>query len=143
MKAAAIKRLVVDASVSLAWCFEDEGTHWTERILDMLSAGTQALAPAIWPLEIANALLMAERRKRITTAQVTALLQRIARLPIIIEPVLSDRIFNSVFSTARQQQLTVYDAAYVELALREAVPLATLDVKLRAAAQAAGILLLE
>jgi hypothetical protein len=65
MKAAATKRFVLDASVAVAWCFEDEATKFTESVLDLLSAGAEALVPAIWPVEVANALLIAERRKRI------------------------------------------------------------------------------
>jgi len=75
MKAAATKRFVLDASVAVAWCFEDEATKFTESVLDLLSAGAEALVPAIWPVEVANALLIAERRKRILLAQVTALLE--------------------------------------------------------------------
>src|SRR5436309_9875950 len=78
MKGAVIKRMVLDASVAVAWCFEDESSDFTEGVLDLLASGTEALAPAVWPLELVNALLMAERRKRITVAQVTALLRRIA-----------------------------------------------------------------
>jgi len=66
MKAAVIKRMVLESSVAVAWCFEDESTAFTEGILDLLSAGAEVLIPAIWPFEIANALLVAERRKRIT-----------------------------------------------------------------------------
>lgn len=143
MKAAAIKRLVLDASVAVAWCFEDESTPFAEHVLDLVSAGAETLAPAIWPLEVANALLTAERRKRITTAQVTALLQRISKLPIAVEPIPLARAFEQVLSTARQHELTEYDAAYVELALREGLPLATLDAKLRRAARSAGIVLVE
>jgi len=64
MKGAVIKRMVLDASVAVAWCFEDESSDFTEGVLDLLASGTEALAPAIWPLELVNALLMAERRKR-------------------------------------------------------------------------------
>src|SRR5881397_3579064 len=85
MKGAVIKRMVLDASVAVAWCFEDESSDFTEGVLDLLASGTEALAPAVWPLELVNALLMAERRKRITVAQVTALLRRIAGLPISID----------------------------------------------------------
>lgn len=143
MRAAAIKRLVLDASVAVAWCFEDESTRPAENVLDVLSAGTEALAPAIWPLEVANALLVAERRKRITRAQVTALLQRISKLPIAVEPIPPARAFEQVLAVARQHELSEYDASYVELASREGLPLATLDAKLRRAARSAGIALVE
>jgi len=142
MKAAA-KQFVIDASVTVAWCFDDEATTFTEAILDLLSAGAEGVAPGIWPLEVANALLVAERRKRISVAQVTTLLGRIAQLPISVETVEPDRAFSQVLSVARQHQLTEYDAAYVELALRKGLSFATLDDKLRQAARTAGIKLVS
>ncbi len=143
MKADATKSLVLDASVPLAWCFEDESAALAERVLDVLETGTEMLTPSIWPLEVANALLMAERRKRITTAQATAFLQRISKLPILVEPISPNRAFEQILHVARQYQLTEYDAAYVELALRQALPLATLDAKLQRAARSAGLSLVE
>ncbi|MGA3205137.1 MAG: type II toxin-antitoxin system VapC family toxin [Bryobacteraceae bacterium] len=142
MKAAA-KQFVIDASVTVAWCFDDESTTFTEGILDLLSAGAEAVAPGIWPLEVANAVLVAERRKRISVAQVTALLGRIVQLPVSVETIEPDRAFGQVLSVARQHQLTEYDAAYVELALRKGLPFATLDDKLRRAARSAGIKLVS
>jgi predicted nucleic acid-binding protein len=143
MKVAATKRFVLDASVTLAWCFADEGTAYTEAVLDLLANGGEALAPAIWPFEVANAILVGERRKRITLAQVTAVLQRIGDLPIHVDPVRVDRAFGSTLLLARKEQLTEYDAAYVELALREGLPLATLDDRLRRGAKSAGIALVR
>jgi predicted nucleic acid-binding protein len=138
MKAAA-KQFVLDASVAVAWCFEDESSEFADRILDLLKTGSEAITPAIWPLELANALLMAERRKRISMAEVVAQLSGIRHLPVLIEPMDSARAFDQVLPVARQQHLTEYDAAYLELALRRALPLATLDDKLRRAARQAGI----
>jgi predicted nucleic acid-binding protein len=143
MKADATKSLVLDASVPLAWCFEDESAALPERLLDALETGTEMLTPSIWPLEVANALLMAERHRRITNAQATAFLQRISKLPILVVPTPPERAFDHILQVARQYQLTEYDAAYVELALREALPLATLDAKLRRAARSAGLTLVE
>jgi predicted nucleic acid-binding protein len=139
MKAGAIKRLVLDASVAVAWCFPDESTPFTEGVLDLLASGTKALTAAVWPLEVANALLMGERRKRISVAQVTTVLQRISALPITVDPIRTDTAFSQILSVARQEQLTEYDAAYLELALREGLPLATLDNGLRRAARSAGV----
>jgi len=96
----AVKRFVLDASVTVAWFFEDESTGFTEGVLDLISAGAQALAPAIWPFEVANALLVAERRKRITLAQVTALLGRILQLPVSGGS-LDARQFSNVILTVR------------------------------------------
>jgi predicted nucleic acid-binding protein len=143
MKAAATKRFVLDASVTLAWCFADEGTAYTEAVLDLLANGAEAVVPAIWPFEVANAALMGEKRKRITFAQVTAVLQRFGDLPITVDPIRVDRAFGSVLALTRKEQLTEYDAAYIELALREGLPLATLDDRLRAAARSAGIALVK
>ena len=143
MKAAATKRFVLDASVAVAWCFEDEATKFTESVLDLLSAGAEAVVPAIWPVEVANALLIAERRNRILLAQVTALLQRIAALPIAVLPIDSFRAFDHILPVARQQSLSGYDAAYLDLALRQGLPLATLDEQLRRAAKTTGVVLLS
>ena len=141
MKAAASSRVVLDASVTVAWCFADEATLFADQVLDFLADGGGAIAPAIWPFEVANALLAGERRKRISTAQVTSVLQRIADLPIAIDSVRSDRAFSQILSLARQQQLSEYDAAYLELAMREGLPLATLDTQLRRAAKNIGVVL--
>jgi predicted nucleic acid-binding protein len=143
MKVAATSRFVLDASVTLAWCFPDESTAYTEGILDLLAAGAEATTPALWPFEVANALLMAERRKRITTAQVASVLQRIASLPIRVDPIHVDRAFGQILSSAREEKLTAYDAAYLELAMREDLPLASLDDQLRQAARSAGVALMR
>ena len=143
MKAATTKQFVLDASVTLAWCFVDERTNYTEAVLDRLANGAEAVAPAIWPFEVANALLTGEKRQRLTVAQVTSLLQRIANLPISVDPVQTDHAFQQIVPLARQAQLTEYDAAYLELALRLGLPLATLDVRLKQAAKNAGISLLK
>jgi predicted nucleic acid-binding protein len=140
---AAVKQFVLDASVTVAWCFDDESTPLTEGILDLLSAGAEGIAPGIWPLEVANALLVAERRKRISLAQVTALLGRIVQLPVSVETIEPDRAFSQILSVARQYQLTEYDAAYLELALRKGLPFATLDDRLRQAARIVGIRLVR
>ena len=143
MKVAATKRFVLDASVTLAWCFADEATTYTEAVLDLLANGAEAVAPAIWPFEVANAVLTGERRKRITLAQVAPILQRIADLQIFVDPIRVDRAFGPTLLLARKEQLTEYDAAYLELALREGLPLATLDDRLRRAARTAGIALVR
>jgi predicted nucleic acid-binding protein len=139
MKAGVIKRLVLDASIAVAWCFPEESTLYTEGVLDLLASGVEALTTAIWPFEVANALLVGERRKRLSAAQVTTVLQRISVLPIAIDIIQIDAVFGKILSVARQHQLTEYDAAYLELAVRERLPLATLDNGLRRAARNAGI----
>jgi predicted nucleic acid-binding protein len=143
MKAAAGKRFVLDASVAVAWCFEDEGTKLTESALDLLSGGAEALVPSIWPVELANALLIGERRRRITQVQVGALLRQIASLPISIMQIEANRAFENILPLARQQNLSECDAAYLELALRNDLPLATLDSALRRSAHDTGVVLLS
>jgi predicted nucleic acid-binding protein len=134
--------LVLDASVAVAWCFDDEATPLTEGILDLLAKGTTVVVPAVWPLEIANAMLSAERKKRINVAQATAFLGRVKAFPILVDSIPIERGFDQILSVGRQHGLTAYDAAYLELALRQALPLATLDDDLRRSASTAGVDLL-
>src|SRR5579863_8773806 len=109
MMAAATKRMVLDASVALGWCFADESTTFTEGLLDLLANGGEAVAPAIWPFEVANALLAGEKRQRITVAQATSILRRIADLPISVESIRMDHAFQQILPLARQSKLTEYD----------------------------------
>lgn len=127
---------VVDASVTLAWCFEDEATPQTEAILDRLSDDT-AVVPSLWELEVSNVLLLGERRGRLTESQSARFVALLAQLPILVDTASAD--MGAVLATGRRHVLTAYDAAYLVLAEREGVPLATLDAGLRAAAQAAGV----
>lgn len=143
MKVVATRRFVVDASITLAWCFQDESTPFTEAILDLLLADSEAVAPAIWPLEVANALLVGERRKRLATADVSALLHRIVRLRISVDPIRMHDAFGTILFLARKEQLSEYDASYLELALREGLPLATRDDRLRESARNNGVPLIS
>jgi predicted nucleic acid-binding protein len=143
MKVADTKRFVLDASVTVAWCFEDEASKLAESVLESLSKGSEALVPSLWPFEVANALLIAERRNRIRLAQVTATLRRISALPISVIPVDAEHAFEQILPLARQQRLTHYDAAYLELALHQGAPLATLDAEIRQAAKVIGVPLLS
>lgn len=129
--------LVLDASVALAWCFEDEGGDYAVEVLAALRAREAAVA-SIWPLEVANGLLTAERRARIEPAAARQFAGLLLSLPIVIDPVARRRAFEAVLLLARRHELTSYDAAYLELAIRLGVPLASLDRKLAAAAAAEG-----
>ena len=122
---------VVDASVALAWCFEDEATPQTEAVLDRLSHDT-AVVPSLWELEVSNVLLAGERRDRLTESQSARFVALLAQLPILVDTASVD--VGAVLAAGRQHVLTAYDAAYLVLAEREGVPLATLDARLRAAA---------
>ena len=136
-------RLVPDASATLTWCFEDEAMPWTDALLADLRAGDEAMVPAHWPAEVANALLIAVRRGRISREKANRFFLDLRALPIRIDPESSETVFDQVFKLADKYNLTVYDAAYLELAIRYRLPLATLDKDLRNAARAAGVPLVE
>jgi predicted nucleic acid-binding protein len=133
---------VLDTSVALAWCFADERTSYTGRALDML-ATDQALTPAIWPLELANALLTAERRQRVRLPEIVRFIELVQSLPIVVDQLDLGHTMSAVLPLARAQQLTSYDAAYLELAMREGAALATQDARLSAAATRIGVALVS
>ena len=133
---------VVANSVVMAWCFEDEASTYTEGVLDQLR-GTQALVPVIWPLEAANVLLIAERRDRLTEAQAAHFAQLLQGLPILVEEADVARTLGPILAVGRAHRLSAYDAAYLELAARQGLPLATQDSRLRKAAGNAGVALLR
>jgi predicted nucleic acid-binding protein len=132
---------VIDNSIALAWCFEDEQTDAIMGLLDRLTE-TGASAPQLWPLEALNGLLTAERRGRIDTAVRRRLAGFLQALPIIIDDETASQVWSSTAHLAERHQLTAYDAAYLELALRLDLPLATSDSALMTAAEAAGVPLL-
>jgi predicted nucleic acid-binding protein len=134
-----LSRLVLDASVTLCWLFEDQATPFTEAILDRLNDGDEALVAGIWPLEVVNTMVVAERRKLVKPAQITAFVEQLGQLTITVDPLTAERVFGAVFETARRYALSAYDAEYLELAAREALPLATVDRQLRGAATTAGV----
>jgi predicted nucleic acid-binding protein len=129
---------VVDASMTMTWCFDDEATEATEAVLDQLQADG-AITPAIWPLEVANILLVAERRGRITESQRAQYIRLLSSLPIMVEQQTRSLVFGAVLSVAHEHDLSAYDAAYLELAMRAGLPLATLDTRLREAAASTGV----
>jgi predicted nucleic acid-binding protein len=133
---------VVDNSVVMAWCFEDEASAYSERVLDRLRE-TPALVPAIWPLEVANVLLIAERRDRLSEAQTAHFAQLLQVLPIQVEEADTARILGPVLAVGRAHRLSAYDAAYLELAARHGLPLATQESWLRKAARNAGVAVLQ
>ena len=132
-------RLLPDASVTLTWCFEDEGMPWSDALLAKPRAGDEAMVPAHWPAEVADALLIAVRRGRISREKANRFFLDLLASPIRIDPESSEIVFDQVFKLAEKYSLTVYDAAYLELAIREGLPLATLDNDLRKAARASGV----
>jgi predicted nucleic acid-binding protein len=134
---------VLDASATLPWRFEDEATPWTEALLDRLQSGQEVLVPAHWPPEVANALQIARRRRRITTEQISEFIEDLAALNIRLEPPKGPEQWPTILVLAEKHRLTAYDAAYLELVLRTGLPLATLDDDLRKAAQAEGAALVQ
>ena len=133
-----MNRFVLDCSVTMAWCFENEADLRADALLEGMSDAT-ACVPCIWGLEVANVLLVAERKGRLTEADVTAFVTRVREMPIEQEPMLDAQALNRILSLCRRYGLSAYDGAYLELAMRLEIPLATLDAKLRAAAQSAGV----
>ncbi len=130
--------LVVDASIALAWCFEDEATAASWAILDRLSV-EPAFVPSIWPLELANVLAGAERRGRIDAADIAEFLARLALLDLRVDEQTASRGLTEILALARAHALTSYDAAYLDLAMRDGVPLATRDRALADAAARCGV----
>lgn len=132
------KAFVLDCSLTISWFFEDETDAYAESVEDSLGIAI-ALVPSIWPLEVANALIMGERRKRATEAKVTTFLTLLKSLPISTDDETTSRAWQESIGLARTYQLSVYDAAYLELALRRGLPIATRDDKLKSAALSAGV----
>ena len=134
--------LVLDASVALAWCFKNEATAAADTVLERLATET-ASVPAIWHLEIANVLVMSERRRRITPANSTEFIALLEALVIVVDEETPSRAFGRVLYLAREERLTAYDAAYLELAMRLGLPLASKDGDLCDAAERLGVSVLR
>lgn len=131
-------RFVLDGSVALSWCFPDERSKASEALLSMLSE-QGAVVPSLWFLEITNALLVGERRKRLTHEEAIEALGLLSKLPLDIDDRSGFSLASDLLMLARKHKLSAYDAAYLELAQRRRLPLATLDRTLARAAKAAGI----
>jgi len=131
--------IVIDTSITMAWCFDDEATGETDAVLDRVG-DDGAVVPGLWHLEVANVLLVAERRGRLFEAQAARFLDLLHRLPIQTDLTGIDSA--AVLAAGCRHQLSAHDAAYLLLAQRLAAPLATLDAKLAAACRAAGVPLL-
>ena len=130
--------VVVDASMALAWLIDDEQSDAAESIrVELIRDG--GLAPGSWPLEVATGLLVAERRRRIHPERSASVLVELRTMPIRVANAPGDAVVDATLAVARHYKLTVYDAAYLELAIRERATLATLDDDLREAARQAGI----
>jgi predicted nucleic acid-binding protein len=122
-----VSAIVVDASITLSWCFPDEQTQLSTAVLDRLKAGDEALVPAFWAVEVLNTLLVGEKRGRITSQQTRAFLEELRRVGPTLDCASLNEVFDSVQSISRDHGISPYDALYVELASRKHCPLATLD----------------
>lgn len=127
---------VLDCSIAASWLFEDEATPETDALLHRLEMD-KGLVPGLWRLELGNVLTQAERRKRIVPAQVATFLRLVERLPIIVDT--DNRALEQILALARAERLTTYDAAYLELAMRQGAELATLDKDLGRAGRRVGV----
>lgn len=127
---------VIDASVAMTWCFEDEASRKADAVLDRLR-DEEAVVPAIWPLEVANVLLVAERRGRLSEAKANRFLELLSQLPIDVDSSPTD--VPGTVAAGRRHGLTSCDASYLVLAERLGASLATLDQPLAKAARSAGV----
>ncbi len=125
---------VFDASVCMAWCFEDETTEWVSNLFQRLSNSDLIRVPAHWPVEISNTFLQAQPRRRVTPEQVDRFWEQIARVRFTVESPLNAAQAKEILRLSERHSLTTYDGAYLDLAMRNRIPLATLDSALRNAA---------
>jgi predicted nucleic acid-binding protein len=128
-----IEQFVVDNSVVISWCFKDETNNYADTVLDRLTE-LVAVVPPIWPLEVVNVLLVAERQKRLSESDSIRFLTLLSQLPIFVEYERSE-MMKELLALARSHNLSSYDASYLDLAMRKGVPIATLDNKLIEAAK--------
>jgi predicted nucleic acid-binding protein len=133
---------VLDSSVTFAWFFEDERSPATDLILDRLEVET-AIVPALWYFEVANVLSVSVRRGRTTPARIAEFMAQLEDLAIATDELAPARLFRPVFDLAGRERLSGYDAAYLELAMRLGIPLATKDAELAEAGRRLGVAVLS
>ena len=133
---------VIDTSVVMSWCFKDEINRYADVILGLLEEAT-AFAPSIWPLEVGNVLLVAERGKRLSEADSIRFITLLSELPIIVEQEPPERMIHEIFALAREHKLSSYDASYLDLAMRKGLSIATIDKNLIAAAKRSRVTILR
>jgi predicted nucleic acid-binding protein len=133
-----VEELVLDCSATLPWLFASEATAATDRLLVALTDGAKAWVPALWHLELGNVLLGAQRRGRVDKAGIERFLSGLAAYDIEVDHATMEVAWSKTLSIAETFGLTMYDAAYLELALRRGLPLASLDEQLRTAMRKAG-----
>lgn len=133
------RSFVADASVAIAWVHPAQATSETEAMLDRLVAGDSLVVPALWPLEVANALTILQRRRKLTPDEGRSAIEIIRELPVVIDHEAATIAFTRLFDLASEFELTVYDASYIELAARRQLPLASNDARMKQAALRSGV----
>lgn len=133
-----MQEFVIDNSVVMSWCFQDETNKYADDVLGLLEEGT-AYVPAIWPLEVSNVLLVAERRKRLSQADSSRFISLLSELPIIVDQESPERMLSEILALAREYKLSSYDASYLDLAMRKGLPVATTDINIIAAAKRSSV----
>jgi predicted nucleic acid-binding protein len=133
-----VSALVIDSSAALSWCFEDAATPQSDLLFERVR-DQGAVVPGLWHLEVANVLLQAEKRGRISLSDVAMRLELIAELPIATDTETTARAWREILGLARAEGLTTYDASYLELAMRRGLPLQTRDGALIGAAERCGV----
>ena len=129
---------VIDSSIGIGWVHPSQSDDLTQRLLEEAKAGTAIYVPSLWHLEMANTLIMLVRRKKISDAQREVGLTLLSQLRIIIDNETNRVAFSAISELAGKYALSAYDAAYLELARRKSLPLATRDEALKTAAKKAG-----
>jgi predicted nucleic acid-binding protein len=130
---------IVDASVGFAWVYQGQATPETDRLLNDVAAGATVVVPALWFLEMSNVLLVAQRRHRLTAGQRKAAMEKLTAMQLTVDEEGSRNAFGKTSELAEQYGLSIYDATYLELALRRSLPLASRDEALRNAAKQCGL----
>ena len=133
------RSFVADASVAIAWVHPGQATPETDAMLDRLAAGDSLVVPALWPLEVANALTVLRRRRKLTPDEARTAIEIIRELPAVIDHEAAALAFTRLVDLASSHELTVYDATYIELATRRQLPLASNDARMKQAAIRSGV----
>ena len=129
---------VLDASVAVAWCLDDESGRYADQVYKSFKSAT-ALVSCIWPLEVSNAVQVAQRRNRVARVKILEMLGILERLPITVAGAPTSRELRRLYSLAEEHAVSVYDASYLDLCLKLGLPLATLDARLKEGGRTAGV----
>ena len=133
---------IADSSVGVAWAVHSQASAATDELLDRVAAGTPLVVPTLWPFEVANSLLVLLRRKKLLAAERDRAIAALARLPRVVDDDGPRLALGRISELAAEHGLSVYDATYLELAVRRKLPLASRDEALRRAAQGCHVKLL-